>query len=148
MVGPVTMIWLKNDIQELSRLCQELEVFAERCGLPPKVVFDLSLALDELVTNIISYGFPENGEHDILVELSMENDVVRLRIEDDGTPFNPLNMAEPDTSAPLEERQIGGLGIHFVKHLMSSVEYERSGTKNILRITKDCSGSCACLGKG
>ncbi len=148
MACPATVIRLKNDIRELERLCLVLEKFAEQHDLPPKILFDLTLALDELVTNIISYGFPENGEHEIFVQMHLDGDVVHLLLEDDGQPFNPLDMPDPDTNAPLEERRIGGLGILLVKRLMSTVEYEHVGTKNILRITKDCTSGCPCRGEG
>lgn len=144
MAGSETTMRLENDIRELAHMCQLLEEYAEQNNLPPKALFDLNLALDELVTNIISYGYEDDERHEILVRLRRDGDMVHMHIEDDGIPFNPLDMPEPNVDAPMEERKIGGLGIHLVKRLMTSVEYERCQGKNILRITKDCAIRSAC----
>jgi serine/threonine-protein kinase RsbW len=97
---------------------------------------DLNLALEEILANIISYGYSDNREHEIRVNLSVEPGKVRVDVEDDGQPFNPLEAPEADTTKPLEERTIGGLGIHLVRKLMDGLEYKRQGEKNLLTIKK------------
>jgi anti-sigma regulatory factor (Ser/Thr protein kinase) len=125
-------IKLGNKLSELGRFSQSLMEFGERHGLTSKVVHDLNLALEEILSNIISYGYTDNREHEIKVRLSMQPAEVRAEVEDDGQPFNPLEAPEPDTTKPLEERTIGGLGIHLVRKLMDGLEYKRQGNRNLL----------------
>ena len=130
---------LKSDLSELDKLCQNLEDFGEKFGLSKKLIFEINLALDELFTNIISYGFQDDKEHFVRVTLIPENDQLCLCIEDDGKPFNPIEFETPDVSCSVEECKIGGLGIHIMKKLMDEVCYERCDDKNILNLKKKIS---------
>ncbi|HSE87328.1 MAG TPA: SpoIIE family protein phosphatase, partial [Candidatus Binatia bacterium] len=130
-------IKLSNKLSELDRVNQILAEFARRHGLAPHVGHDLNLALEEILTNIISYGYTDNREHEIKVRLSAQPGEVSVEIEDDGQPFNPLEAPEPDTTKPLEERTIGGLGIHLVRKLMDGLEYQRQQGKNLLVMKKN-----------
>ena len=121
---------LKSSLSELDRLCQNLETFGEKFGFSKKLIFEINLALDELFTNIISYGFKDDDEHVIRVTLTPDKDELCLCIEDDGMPFNPIDFETPDVSCSVEECKIGGLGIHIMKKLMDDVCYERCGDKN------------------
>ena len=127
---------LKSSLDELDKLCQSLETFGKKFGLSKKLIFEINLALDELFTNIISYGFKDNQEHTIKVTLTPQNDELCLCIEDDGKPFNPIDFETPDVSCSVEECKIGGLGIHIMKKLMDEVCYERCGDKNVLNLKK------------
>jgi len=127
---------LKSSLAELDKLCQNLETFGKKFGLPKKLIFEINLALDELFTNIISYGFKDNQEHIVKVTLTPQNDELCLCIEDDGKPFNPIDFETPDVSCSVEECKIGGLGIHIMKKLMDEVCYERCGGKNVLNLKK------------
>jgi sigma-B regulation protein RsbU (phosphoserine phosphatase) len=127
---------LRNRLSELSRLGEAIEQFAGRHGLPQQAVYAVNLALDELVTNIISYGYADAAEHQIVLWLSFRNGQLRAEIEDDGKPFNPLEAPKPDLSKPLDERPIGGLGIHLLTTMMDGVEYRRQEGKNRLILTK------------
>jgi len=129
-------IKLRNQVSELDRLNQALTEFGRHHGLAPKVFHDLNLVLEEILTNIISYGYTDNREHEISVNLSLEPGEVRVDVEDDGQPFNPLEAPEADTTRPLEERTIGGLGIHLVRKLMDRIEYRRQEGKNRLVMKK------------
>jgi anti-sigma regulatory factor (Ser/Thr protein kinase) len=131
-----TSILFKNKLSEIGRLGQVVEEFAELHRLPPNLVFEINVALEEILTNVISYGYEDSGEHDILMRLSYQDGEVTAGVEDDGRPFNPLEAAEPDTSKPLEERPVGGLGIHLVRKFMDGVEYKRRQGKNILIMKK------------
>ncbi|MGD9302583.1 MAG: ATP-binding protein [Desulfobacterales bacterium] len=127
---------LKSSLTELDRLCENLEIFGNKFGLSKKLIFEINLALDELFTNIISYGFKDDEEHIIKVTLTPQNGVLCLCIEDDGTPFNPIDFETPDVSCSVEECKVGGLGIHIMKKLMDEVCYERCGDKNVLNLKK------------
>lgn len=127
---------LKNDLAELSRLNKSIEEFAESNHLSADILFALNLSLEEIVTNVISYGYDDDDDHKILVRIQFSNGEVIVEVEDDGAPFNPLEADEPDIDKPLEDRQIGGLGIHLVKNYMDDLEYKRTGDKNILMMKK------------
>lgn len=127
---------LKSSLSELDQLCQNLETFGKKFGFSKKLIFEINLALDELFTNIISYGFKDDKEHVIKVTLTPRKNELCLCIEDDGRPFNPIDFATPDVSCSVEECKIGGLGIHIMKKLMDEVCYERCGDKNVLNLKK------------
>ena len=128
---------LKSDLSELDALCQKLEKFGQSTGLPKKCIFEANLALDELFTNIISYGFDDKNEHTISITISLQNDELVFSIEDDGIPFNPMEVEAPDLECTIEECRIGGLGIHLAKNLMDEVCYQRCNDKNILTLRKN-----------
>ena len=127
-------------LAELERLGEEVRLFATAQKLPPSLAqaFDLSLA--EWVTNIISYGYADAGEHWIQVRLSITDQQVRAEVMDDGREFDPLTHPPVDTSVPLETRAIGGLGIHMMRKLVDGVEYRREGAKNIVTLTSQRAG--------
>jgi len=127
---------LNSTLSALEKLSEALTNFGQRNGLASKVVHDLNLALEEIFTNIISYGYSDNREHEIKVRLSVQPGEIRVTVEDDGRPFNPLEVPEPDTTKPLEERIVGGPGIYLVRKLMDGLEYKRQGNKNLLTIKK------------
>lgn len=137
MSPDVTTIELRNDLSEIGRLAVALEEFADRHALPPRVLTQMNLAIEEIVTNIISYGFEDATEHRIRIDLACTNRQVTTRIEDDGKPFDPMQAKEPDVTAPLEDRGVGGLGILLVKTLMDDVVYSRDGNRNVLLMTKN-----------
>jgi phosphoserine phosphatase RsbU/P len=129
-------IKLHNELSELERVNSNLTEFGRQHGLSDKVVHDLNLALEEILTNIISYGYTDSRKHEIRVTLGMQPGAVRIEVEDDGQPFNPLDAPEPETTQPLEERRIGGLGIHLARQLMDALEYRRQEGKNLLVMKK------------
>ena len=109
-------------------------------GLGAKVLHDLNLALEEILANIISYGYMDKRKHEIRVSLSVQPGQIRVDVEDDGQPFNPLEAPKVDTTKPLEERTVGGLGIHLVRKLMDGHEYRREKEKNLLTMIKETGG--------
>ena len=132
-----TNIKLKNELSELNKLNKELEKLAGEWHFSKDFLFNINLALEELVTNIISYGYDKNTEHYIYLKLSFNGSDIHIRIEDNAKAFNPVDFPEPDIDLPLEEREIGGLGIFFAKNLMDDIKYERKNDRNIL-ILKKC----------
>ena len=130
---------LKNSLSELDFLCENLEKYGQKIGLSKKLVFEINLALDELFTNIISYGFNDDQEHLIKVTIKPQTEVLCLRIEDDGIPFNPIEFETPDVACSVENCKIGGLGIHIMRKLMDDIIYQRSDDKNILTLKKNLS---------
>ncbi|MFC1857679.1 ATP-binding protein [Thermodesulfobacteriota bacterium] len=122
-------------MQELQSLQRILEHFSDSYGLPERCKFQLNLVLEEIFTNITTYGFSDAGEHFIQVNLSCDAGILTVCVEDDGRPFNPVALKAPDLKCRLEDREIGGLGIHLVKKLASDINYERRGNKNVLTLT-------------
>ena len=129
-------IVVKNQLSELERVSRDVEAFGEHHGLPANAIFSVNLALDEILTNVISYGYVEGGQHDIVLRLSLAAGELVVQVEDDGRAFNPLELRLPDMDKPLEERPIGGLGIHLVRKLMDRLEYRREAGRNVLVMAK------------
>ena len=127
---------LKSDKSELDTLCQKVEKFGKSLRLSKKCIMEINLALDELFTNIISYGFRDHLEHLVKIQLMRENGTLTLCVEDDGIPFNPLETKEVELPYNIEGYKIGGLGIHLVKNFMDQVCYERCEGKNKLTLKK------------
>jgi anti-sigma regulatory factor (Ser/Thr protein kinase) len=136
-VTPSISVTLVNQLHEVERLSRLVETFGEAEGLGPEVVFSMNVALDEVVTNVIRYAHDDDGlQHPIVVRLALEEDVLTAQVEDDGRAFNPLQAPAPDIAAAIDERPIGGLGIHLARSLMSSVEYRREDGRNVLTMKK------------
>jgi serine/threonine-protein kinase RsbW len=128
---------LRSDPAEIDRLGVEVEHFGTSYALPPATVFAVNLALEEVITNIISYGYDDNSrEHVIGVALSVVDGAVLATVDDDGRFFDPGNAREPDVTVPLEQREVGGLGVLLVRKLMDDVTYRRSGSRNRLTLRK------------
>lgn len=134
MVSGALEFNLTNQLSELGRLRAKVDGFAENLGLNAKQVFEMHLALEEIFTNIISHGFKDDAAHDIRFAIKKDRDALVIRVEDDGVPFNPVKAGKPDTRCPLEERKVGGLGVHLVRRFAQDMNYVRKKRKNVLTI--------------
>ena len=134
--SPELTVRLTSRLEEIGRLAEAVEAFGAAHQLPDAVVFAFNLSLDEVVTNVISYAFADVQDHPIDVRLRLEGDVLEAEVTDAGQPFNPIDVPTPDLDAPIDERRIGGLGIHIVREMMDTLEYAREGDRNILRLRK------------
>lgn len=99
---------------------------AEQCEMPPKSVFAVELAIDEAFTNIIEHAYGGESDDKIECTCTVLNDRLIVELRDCGVPFRPNGVPEPDLEASLEERKIGGLGMHFMRELMDEVQYSFS----------------------
>jgi len=126
----------KNDLSELGRLNEFLSRFWAENRLPEELALDTGVALEEVFANVVLYGYKDGATHEILVRVAVEDGEVVLMVEDDGIAFNPLEVPPADTSLAVEERSVGGLGIHLVRSLMSEVEYARENGRNRLEMRK------------
>lgn len=129
-------ITIENKIENLAKVAEFAEKFGEENDLDFKTVFEINLILDELVTNVISYAYDDEAIHLIDIILEKNGDVLNFQIIDEGKEFNPLQREEVDFDKALNDRKIGGLGLHIVKQKTDSVKYERKNDKNILYLTK------------
>ena len=129
-------IELNNNCDQLAVAMHALREFADSTGVSDAVAQAAALVLDELLVNIISYGYPDPGRDVITLELDIVGDHLQIRIIDGGIAFNPLDQPAPDLDLPLEQRQPGGLGIHLVKEFMDEYAYEHRDERNIVTLRK------------
>ena len=128
---------LRNDRTEILRLAREIESFAEAGGIGPADVGQLQLALEEAITNTMDYGLPVGGVYEIDVRATVEDGLVEVAVEDDGIAYDPIaDTPEFDPDQSMEERRIGGIGVHLVRTLMDEVDYLRVGDRNRLTVRK------------
>ncbi|MBN2452982.1 MAG: SpoIIE family protein phosphatase [Candidatus Omnitrophica bacterium] len=134
-------VTLKNDVSEIRRLKESVRIFAESGKWPEEIISKIILALEEILANIQKYAYADKAEHRITVILAYGDSNFTAKVIDDGRPFNPLEIGQPDTSAPIETRNEGGLGIFLARNIMDSMEYHRENDKNILSLKKIIRGS-------
>ena len=127
---------LKSELSELNALCRHLEDCGNILGLQQKCILEINMGLDELFTNIVSYGYKDNREHQIKFSLARHDDALVVQVEDDGIPFNPLHAQKHEAPADLDSINIGGLGIHLIKNMVDDVNYKRSDGKNKVILKK------------
>ena len=127
---------LHNDIQQIPQLADFVETIAQDKKLDQSLAMSLNLALEEAVSNVIMYAYPEGADGLVDVEAIIRKSSIDFIVTDNGMPFDPTSTATADVSAPLEKRQIGGLGIFLVRSIMDEVSYERKDAHNILKMTK------------
>lgn len=133
----ILTLHIKNSLPEIARSIETFEAFAEDNALSQRIVYDISLCIDELVTNIVSYAFKDDKEHIIEIQFRVTEKEITLVFTDDGIEFDPVKKEDPiHLEHTVEERPIGGLGIYLVKKLMNSIKYKREDGKNILTLTK------------
>jgi anti-sigma regulatory factor (Ser/Thr protein kinase) len=124
-----------GDPGEVGKVNAAFADFAEANAVPAAVRRSMSVALDELLTNTVSYGLPDVGS-EVTVEVELYPDRLTVRVTDNGTPFDPFGRSTPDTTLPVEERPVGGLGIHLVRQLVEDVSYQRRSDRNVVVMTK------------
>jgi anti-sigma regulatory factor (Ser/Thr protein kinase) len=129
----VKKLTVKNNPDQLELIRDFIEMLVREWGLDSGLVFRLNLILEEYINNLISYGFSDQLPHEISLEIIKEGTKLTIHVKDDGNPFDILNFPEnEDIEKPLEERKIGGLGIHFIKTLADEVAYKSEGGVNKL----------------
>ena len=127
---------LKAGVDGLQRINAELDRVGESEEWPPALDFQIKLAIEELLMNIIHHG-DRGGGKDVECRVSSSADAVEIELTDFGPRFNPFADApEADTTSGVEERGVGGLGIHFVTELMSTTHYERKKGRNFVRLVR------------
>jgi anti-sigma regulatory factor (Ser/Thr protein kinase) len=126
-----------GSLSGIASAAQALAAFSSAHELSSEATWPFQVALDEVLSNIVRYGLRGgDGRREVEIDFRLEDDVFEVTIVDDGPAFNPLQAPEPDTSLPLEERPVGGLGIAIIKGLMDRVEYQRCEPHNQLVLRK------------
>jgi len=130
--GPAFHKTFRNDLEDLCRAMESMESFLEENGADRDTRFSTRLSVEEIVTNILKYGYSDCEPHDIALEIRLAPGHVVLQVADDGREFNPLESPPPDLDSPFHDRPVGGLGVHLIKNLASRLDYVRAGDKNVL----------------
>jgi len=130
----------RSQLAEIEPMSEALAEWAHGRGVPARVVQHVALMLDELITNIVMHGYRNRADGWIRVDAAVEDQSLVVLLSDRAPAFNPLDVPEADTTLSLEEREIGGLGVHFVRKIADALSYARvaddSGDRNQLRIVK------------
>ena len=127
---------LCNSIDQISLLPAFVEDAVKASKLNPDMASSLNLALEEAVANVINYAYPEGTEGEVIIDAATTDSALSFTITDNGKPFDPTARGEVDINASIEDRPVGGLGIHLVRQIMDDVRYERRGERNVLILTK------------
>jgi anti-sigma regulatory factor (Ser/Thr protein kinase) len=127
---------LPADPQVLASLCALVKSYAASQGMPPRDCDRLELAVDEVCSNVVCHAFPGDPGHRFRVTMERAGDQVVVAVYDDGPGFEPQAIPPPDIRCPLEERQIGGLGLFLVHKTMDRVEYQREAGTNCMVLAK------------
>jgi len=133
---PTKTLRLANELSEIRRLAQAVDDFAALHGVPAKAAYHVNLAADELITNAIEYGEAAPGRR-IVVTLRREPDSLVMEITHRGIAFDPTaEAAPPDLTSDIDDRAVGGLGVHFAKTFLDGLSYVRRRGANRLILTK------------
>ncbi|MDG6258150.1 MAG: ATP-binding protein [Methanomicrobiaceae archaeon] len=123
------------DLPNLEIIADFIASSLDQNGIDDRVAYDIRLAVDEICSNIMLYGY-RGSKGAIDIDCTVGDQYVQLEIADEGVPFNPLTLPDPDIDADLDHRKIGGLGIFFVKTVMDELEYKFRGGRNVLTMKK------------
>ena len=129
-------IQIANHLSELERLLTTLEAFGEFHLLSAEVLFCARLALEEMITNLLKYGYTDGDEHLIFVRLSLSENELTMEINNDGDAFNPFEEQAIPATRNLHEKAQGGHGLRLVRTLMDELQYQRQHDNNVLTIKK------------
>lgn len=123
-------------LERLSKISDFIGKAARACGLDDKQVYDVQMAVDEACSNVIEHAYAGKTNGKIEIKCQVEDDEFVVTIRDYGKPFDPRQVAQPNISAPLSERTVGGLGLFFMNRLMDRVEFDFSKKGNYLTMAK------------
>lgn len=132
----IKTVEIKNEMKQINTVINEFEVFAQEYSVPGEVVMKMGLVFDDILSNVIQYAYTDEAEHIILIYFKLYSDQILITVADDGIPFNPLLIKSPDINLSIEERVLGGLGIHLVKNIVDDCHYRRRVDQNILTLIK------------
>jgi len=125
---------------DLTRLGMLVDRFGAEHRLAADDVTKVNLVLDEIVSNAIKHGHPNEADGEIEVSLALDGHLMTILVSDDGIPFNPLDVPAPNLDLPIEERPVGGLGVHIVKAVSETIAYRRENGRNLLTLTMRVGG--------
>jgi anti-sigma regulatory factor (Ser/Thr protein kinase) len=124
----------ENTLASVSELIEFISAELKRRDVSAQTANTARIALEEILTNIVKYGYDDNESHVIEVRFQVDEKFIGLTVIDDGHHFNPLEAPPPDLSLPLAERPIGGVGIHLIRKLVKRIDYRREDDRNIITL--------------
>ena len=127
---------IKNQISELEKVAQFIEEIGEELGLSMELQMNLNLVMEEMVTNVIFYAYPEGDVEDIELLAKSDGKELTFVLSDQGKEFDPTAKEDTDLDVNPADRELGGMGIFIVKNIMNKVTYQRLEGKNLLTMTK------------
>jgi serine/threonine-protein kinase RsbW len=128
---------IKNQVGELERVNQFIEEIGEELGLDMELLMNLNLVMEEMVSNVIFYAYPEGKTADIELVAESNGKELTFMLSDQGKEFDPTAKEDADPDVNPMDREIGGMGIFIVKNIMNQVTYQRLDGKNLLTMKKD-----------
>jgi serine/threonine-protein kinase RsbW len=134
---------IHNDLSEIAVVRGTLDRLGNELGVPGRALMQLQVALDEIVSNVVKYSWPDGETHELLVRITVSATGVALDIFDDGQPFDPRGAPEPDPPPAGQRPRPGGLGIHMIRQLVDDFAYERIEGRNHTSLTKRCAVGAA-----
>ena len=138
LVPSTTELVIRSDIAQLAILREAMERIGVEYRLAPKPLYQLQVALDEMVSNVIKYAWPEGGSHEIRVRITVGSGQVVIEIADDGRSFDPRDVPAPPPPRPGQRPRPGGVGIHMLRQFIDKIEHARIDGWNHLTLTKRC----------
>ena len=130
---------LTADLSSIVSLADEVTRWGSEAGLAEAAVFQINLVLEELATNVITHGLGAGQPGSINVRIERTGDRLEIVLTDDARPFDPFSMPSPDVTADIEDRPIGGLGVHLIRMLMDEWGYARVSGQNVVWLRKTLS---------
>jgi anti-sigma regulatory factor (Ser/Thr protein kinase) len=142
MIRSVDLV-IHNDLAEIAVVRDALDQLGSDFQLPAAALMQLQVALDEIVSNVVKYSWPDDGKHEVFVRITVNATGVVLDIFDDGRPFDPRAAPKPKPPLNGQRPRPGGVGIHMTKKLVDNLAYERIDGRNHTSLTKNCAVGAA-----
>jgi serine/threonine-protein kinase RsbW len=133
---PFVHLAIRNDLAELATVTHALDRLGEKAAIPDRALMQLKVALDEMLSNIIKYAWPEGGSHGLQVQIGAQPGEIEIVIVDDGRPFDPCRQPAPAVPRPGREPRTGGIGIHMARQLVDRIDYVRIDGRNRVTLIK------------
>ena len=127
---------IKNQVSELEKVAQFVEEIGEELGLNMELQMNLNLVMEEMVSNVIFYAYPEGEDAEIELLAKSDGKELTFVLSDQGKEFDPTAKEDANPDINPADREIGGMGIFIVKNIMNKVTYQRLEGKNLLTMTK------------
>jgi anti-sigma regulatory factor (Ser/Thr protein kinase) len=137
MTSPVELC-IRNDLSEIGIVRDILDKLGTECGIPMRALMRMQVAVDEILSNVVRYAWPDGDEHELVVHVDVHSGGMDLEIVDDGRPFDPWSVPKPDPPPEGRRPRPGGVGIHMVKQLVDAFAYERIDGHNHTTLSTRC----------
>lgn len=125
---------IRNELEQVTYVAERLAPLLESWQVSPRTAYRTQLVIEEVLSNVVRHGYPHGGAHEISIWVARAGENIVIRVCDDGVAFDPSAAPQVDVEQPLEERRVGGLGIHLVRQFVEQLEYRRLEGRNDLKL--------------